>query len=137
MEVTDTASFYFAFFPEINKNKEEVSARLNTFLADSDWLDAYGRKRPPLSMCHVEPNGTCHIMLDRDCSQEEFSNHIDELFEDMVKNHEIQYVKVIKNKSTEKIIYNNIDKYHQSFAVEDMKDEDLVLVHMKSRSSVR
>lgn len=132
MKVTDTASFYFAFFPK--KEKEDISARLKTFLADSDWLDDYGRKRPPLNTYHTEQNGTCYVVLARDY-HDDFLDHVDEFFDDLVKNPEIQYVKVIKNKSTDKIVYNNVDRYPQIFAVEDIKNGDLVLVHLKKVTS--
>ena len=131
MEIMETATFWFRF-KEIT-SKEDSYRKLQKFLADNDWLDESGNKKPPLDDYHTEKNGTCEIILAEDKTSEKLIDLIEELFDSLRAQEDILWIKTIFNNNTENIVYNNIDIYpkHQEKDISEIVKGDMVLVHKK------
>ena len=84
----------------------------------------------PLYSFHTEADGTCHILLANDFLSEDFVELTNEMFENLVSETDIEWIKVEFQSATEGIICNNVDKYlqYQTTPIQEMSKGDLMVV---------
>ncbi|MBD5378441.1 MAG: hypothetical protein HDR74_00885 [Bacteroides sp.] len=128
MKVKEIAPFYFRFKSANDKNKSQE--KLVDLLKENGWINERGDKNPHLEVYHSDENGECYVLLADEPNSEDIEDLVNELFDNLVNESDIEWVKVKKNPSTEGIIYNNVDKYQrlQSKPIQDMKTGDIMLV---------
>ena len=132
MKVEEVAPFVFCFKSESNKIKS--CQKLVNFLKSNGWLNERGEKLAPLSSYHSDDSGECHILLSNDTVSEEFMELVNEMFESLISDNDINWVKVGFYPSTKSIIYNNVEKYSrfQSIPVQEMEAGDMMIVFKRS-----
>ena len=93
-----------------------------------------GEKLAPLSSYHSDDSGNCHILLSNDTVSEAFMELVNEMFESLISDSDINWIKVGFYPSTESIIYNNVDKYSrfQSIHIQEMVTGDMMVVFKRS-----
>lgn len=131
MKIIEVAPFFFQFMPTTEKNKSYEL--LENFLRDNNWLNQRGDKILPLTSYHTDESVTCHVLLTNDCITEEFIDQTEELFDNLISQVNIKWIKVGYYPATEGIIYNNIDKYShlQTIPIQDMAKGDTMFVFYK------
>ena len=124
------ATFYFKFKESLNK--DESFKRLIEILKEYGFLDESVNNLKPLNTKNTYEDGTCRIILTDDSDNSDFREHINELFGLLKENSNIKIVKIVLNKYTRDIFYNNVDFYpnYQNKEIQDMEDEDIVVVHV-------
>lgn len=127
----ETATFLIAFKDIHSKN--ESYEKLQEFLISNGWLTPEKVKLEPLDSYHIEVNGECEVVLAQDSTDEDFIDLIDDMFDNLIACEDVQWVKTIFNKNTDKIVHNNVDRYAQNqlFNVADMQYGHTVVVFIR------
>lgn len=86
------APFVFCFKSESNKIKSYQ--KLVNFLKSNGWLNERGEKLAPLSFNHSDDSGNCHILLSNDTVSEAFMELVNEMFESLISDSDINWIKV-------------------------------------------
>jgi hypothetical protein len=128
MKVMEVAPFCFRF-KTITDKKKSYELLVN-FLKDNNWLNARCDKMEPLTSCHTDESGACHVLLANDILSEEFIEDVDKMFDNLIADKDIEWIKVGFHPATEGIIYNNVDKYpqYQTISIQDMTKGDMMVV---------
>lgn len=131
MKMKETATFLIAFKDIHSKN--ESYEKLQEFLISNGWLTPEKVKLEPLNYYNAVENGECEVVLAQDSTDEDFIDQIDDMFDNLTACEEVQWVKTIFNKNTNKIVHNNVDKYakNQTFNIANMQQGDAVIIFIR------
>lgn len=126
--VKETATFISRFTGIVSK--DEAYERLKYTLIELGWLTKDGSRIAPLELYRTTDKGECVTTLAEYTLTDEFINLVEELFADLSQQKNIAEIDVKFSKSTESIVYANVDKYarFQSFNIDQMKYGDRVTV---------
>lgn len=131
MRITETATFILAFDCKLSKGK--ASGKLQKFLKDNEWLDSNLKKKAPLHSYHSDDTGICEITLADLVSTEDFTNQIQDLFDELTGNEEVKWIQTLFNKNTEFLVCTHADKNlkNQLVDISDVKEGDKIVIYMK------
>lgn len=126
MRSIEVAVFRFLFRGV--KEKSEAYAKLKDILVAHGWIDKNGSKVEELHLYHVESNLECEIIIQETNGMSKLIIDAKRLFEDLKSDSSIEYVTTKHSTATEKIVYNNVERYVQSVDVSNMKHGDMIIV---------
>lgn len=130
MKTKETATFRFAFYSSVKK--DECYQKMTAILKSDGWLDESGTRVVQLTSCHSDNNGECEVILVDEVGVDALAESADDLFDTLVANEDVKYVKVLMSKAVEKIVINNIDKYgeSQTISIPQISNGDEVIVYV-------
>ena len=119
MKVTETATIIFKF-KDLN-SKKEAWEKLNEFLKKEDWITEEGFKRPPLVNIHTYDSGNCEVVLSDDKITDDYVDLIDELYDSLIGNEDVMWIKILYSEAVSKLFYNHAYKYSK-YQTNDLLD---------------
>lgn len=92
MKVMEVSPFCFRF--KSANNKKKSYQLLVNFLRDKQWLNERSDKMSPLCDFHTDEKGDCHMLLANDIISDDFVELTNEMFEDLVSEPDVEWIKV-------------------------------------------
>lgn len=127
MKVVPFVSFTFQF--KNNTSQKDSYKRLKDFLIDRGWVNVNSNDNFRYIDYHTDIAGICYVLL-KDSKKYSLEELADRFFDDLYNTDDIKSVKVIYNRYTGKLVFNNCDKYpnHQTIEISEMKVGDEVVI---------
>lgn len=127
----EVVPFCFQFKSIIDKKRSyELLVR---FLKDNNWLNTRGDKMTPIADYLTDERGICHVLLANDIISEELIEQVNDMYDNLVADNDVEWIKVGFHPTTEGIIYNSVDQYsqYQTIPIQEMRNGDMMVVFKK------